>query len=614
MNTLPNKQFVGIAFASIFLSLPPSEAASPVASFSGDLVSSSQGYDSSLSAGTYTADSLFYSADPYAVGNELTPASDYTGPSLWGGIATYSANADSANFRASSTGVLNSGSTDELAVGNNEKNASGVLRGASGVLLVELTATHSYDELTSFALTCSELKGDTRSVGRYVLVIDGVTYLSQSTWGQGSHSINDFSAESWAMLSLVDSGHDLRATTAVGSTYQTMDLHGVDLTSDSVTHAGFYADVAQSASGARAVIKVSSFSLAAEAGSPEPDPNDLDGDGMENDVETGFGREPNGADYGRIPFAESFEAYSGQLLVNNCLWNGTAGALSIDTVDAAAGSQSLKLVSSDDTVKAYYLLVDNGSRSTWTSFQLKPQWLSAAPELDAQATCSFYFNDSGKLVIYDRFYWKELDHTPVTVDTWQQLAIFHDYINHRWSLWLNGSEVANSVQFAPYAHADFIAGVQACLSEAGSANWDALTVDSLIPTELSGVGETYSTWAANYSWALAGDDAATANPDGDAWTNLEEFGRGSNPLLADGGGVEPVAESGRFVFRLQRSLLTEGLSYEFETSPDLSNWTAAPELATTAEVLADDGSTQTVEFSTALGTAPWFVRIMLSQP
>ncbi|NQY31930.1 MAG: hypothetical protein HRT56_02005, partial [Coraliomargarita sp.] len=245
---------------------------------------------------------------------------------------------------------------------------------------------------------------------------------------------------------------------------------------------------------------------------------------------------------------------------------------------------------------------------------LKPQWLSEAPELDAQATCSFYFNDSGKLIIYDRFYWKELDHTPVTADSWQQLAIFHDYINHRWSLWLNGSEVANSVQFAPYAHADFIAGVQACLAGAGSANWDALTVDSLIPAELSGVGETYSTWAANYSWALAGDDAATANPDGDAWTNLEEFGRGSNPLLADAGEIERGGESGRFAFRLQRSLLTEGLRYEFETSPDLSNWTTAPELATTAEVLADDGSTQTVEFSTAFGTEPWFVRIILFQP
>lgn len=90
----------------------------------------------------------------------------------------------------------------------------------------------------------------------------------------------------------------------------------------------------------------------------------------------------------------------------------------------------------------------------------------------------------------------------------------------------------------------------------------------------SAVRETYSAWRARNFSVGAGD--LDGDPDGDGWTNLAEYGLGTDPNAGASAPSLVTVEEGRLVLTIQRPPGVKDVSYEVEASPGLSpaSWSA----------------------------------------
>lgn len=104
---------------------------------------------------------------------------------------------------------------------------------------------------------------------------------------------------------------------------------------------------------------------------------------------------------------------------------------------------------------------------------------------------------------------------------------------------------------------------------------------------LSVTGTALDNWRFGHfgSTANSGIAADTANPDGDGWTNLQEYILGANPKTPDSKSLTPATAGSAILFTFTATKATgpgyEGLarSYDVETTTDLTNplsWTALP--------------------------------------
>ncbi len=83
-------------------------------------------------------------------------------------------------------------------------------------------------------------------------------------------------------------------------------------------------------------------------------------------------------------------------------------------------------------------------------------------------------------------------------------------------------------------------------------------------------GETFEDWAASHG--LSGDDAATdADPDGDGFTNVQEFAFGTNPTEPDGSLAQVGGDTTTLTLRWNRSE-EPGIVYVIEKSDALADW------------------------------------------
>ena len=81
--------------------------------------------------------------------------------------------------------------------------------------------------------------------------------------------------------------------------------------------------------------------------------------------------------------------------------------------------------------------------------------------------------------------------------------------------------------------------------------------------------DDYGLWSASFTWPEGADTSRTGNPDGDAFTNAQEFLFGTSPVQADGSLVSTSRETGNvLVLRwLQRS---SGATYSLLQSSTLA--------------------------------------------
>jgi hypothetical protein len=133
-----------------------------------------------------------------------------------------------------------------------------------------------------------------------------------------------------------------------------------------------------------------------------------------------------------------------------------------------------------------------------------------------------------------------------------------------------------------------------------ATNAGGTDIETLVLTVQAGGGSAYDTWASGFGLNPATDGAPTADPDGDSFTNAQEYAFGTNPTQGNGSLLSTTASGGNLVVTwLER--------------PDVTyNVQSTTNLATTAFV--NDGTVSVVNGPTEPAPPAGYTRKQITVP
>ncbi len=273
---------------------------------------------------------------------------------------------------------------------------------------------------------------------------------------------------------------------------------------------------------------------------------DSDGDGMGDGAEILNEFSPTtGHTHTRLPFIESFElpAITNGILAGQKQWLSTGGLLAVvSTNPVISGSQTLWLHASTNTGAAIIQpLATHGFDRIWIDYQAIPVWRSAnnAPLPAAGSVASFYFNPSGKIVVYDNSWppgeWMTLTNTPIlSRNNAVRLTVQLDYGRRIWGLWLNGTNMLKALPFV--GATSELARLRFTGAWYSDTALDQISVTTNAPTgfvaDSDGDGLPDDWELANGFDPYEADDASS-DSDRDGLTSLQEYTLNLDPRDSD---------------------------------------------------------------------------------
>jgi RHS repeat-associated protein len=274
----------------------------------------------------------------------------------------------------------------------------------------------------------------------------------------------------------------------------------------------------------------------------DPLNGDSDGDGMGDGAEILNGVSPtNGHDHARLPFVESFEppSITNGVLAGQKQWLSSGGLFAVvSTNPVISGTQTLWLRASTNAGAAIiHPLATHGVDRLWIDYQAVPAWRSATDALlpAEGSAASFYINQSGQLVVYDRTWlpggWVALTNTPtMTRSNAVRWTVQLDYERRAWGLWLNGTNVLKSLPFT--GTAPELARLRFTGAFYSDIAFDQIAVTTNAPAgfvaDSDGDGLPDDWERANGLDPYDASDASS-DPDKDGLTSLQEYTLSLNP-------------------------------------------------------------------------------------
>lgn len=285
------------------------------------------------------------------------------------------------------------------------------------------------------------------------------------------------------------------------------------------------------------------------AAGTDPGRSDSDGDGMGDGAELANGTSPLTPDaHARLPFVEDFEppSVSPGMLHRQNGWQaeGTNLAL-VAATGAVSGVQALWLAAGgDNPARVHHPVAARDCPVVWMDAWVTPvvRQASAPPALKPDTVSGFYFDRQGRCRVHDGAYppgeWRTLTNAPCAPTSQPvRLTVRQDYRNRRWSLWLDGTNVARRLGFSS-ARSEFSRLAFAGARDAAS-RVDAVSVTTNAPVgfvtdeDADGLPDDWES-----ARGLNPDDPADAgqDADNDGLTGREEFLHGLDPRNADSDG------------------------------------------------------------------------------
>ncbi len=278
---------------------------------------------------------------------------------------------------------------------------------------------------------------------------------------------------------------------------------------------------------------------------------DSDGDGLSDWLELYLGADPGVSNaYSRLPFVDHFETdtvQAGPLHGQNNWEAAPTNQVLVQTnavPPSVGGVQALRLATgSADLAAARHLFVAPTGGVVWLDFHVTAT-LSAALTGQVETSAALYFDEDGRLTVYDGFRpagteWVALtNHAPVAEGQWVRLTLGLDYGTGRWLVGLDGARVAQGLGFSRAWP-----GFMAVKFEANEQAVDNLTVAGSIPADLDLDGDSLpDVWELQHFGAT--DQSPTGDGDHDGMSNVQEYEAGTDPSAADSDrdGVDDLTE------------------------------------------------------------------------
>ena len=314
---------------------------------------------------------------------------------------------------------------------------------------------------------------------------------------------------------------------------------------------------------------------------------DTDSDGLKDDLETLYGRNPSSADsYPSLPFEENFETNTvntGELDGQNDWQVDTTGVASVQTSDVYEGSQALSLSGTppDVTVVQTFL---SSEQVVWVDFY-QQIILSAQPTGSVQAAAAFYVNSNGFVTVFDGSQtpgseWTTVTHPAISNEAWVRFTTRLNYVSQRWEVFLNGLPIASDIGFGESRER-----FTAFRLRGGQDNVDAIMISSNLPSGLSQDGDSIpDDWEVTHIGSTVyGDDD---DYDVDGLGNLNEYLQSTDPddQDSDNDGMSDGVE-------VLRGLgpLTTGSYFRIDVAAATNLWNTGFENAESYTVGALDG-------------------------
>lgn len=265
---------------------------------------------------------------------------------------------------------------------------------------------------------------------------------------------------------------------------------------------------------------------------------DTDHDGMSDAREIFFGKAPCSSNsYSSLPFSELFETgtvSAGDLNGQHGWEASPSGKFVVQTQTVYQGSQALQALSNETaTAVAKHFYVSGGAQEAWQDFHIRAG-LGLTPTNSITGSAAFFFNNFGRLVVYDGLQagtnkWVTLtNHVPVAILQWVRISLKLDYSAQRWLICLDGAKLVEDLGFANSANE-----ANAFWVHGGECGFlDNLSITLSMPSDLSLDGDSLpDAWEMVQFGNLAQTDSG--DPDNDGLTNLQEYQCGANPNSAD---------------------------------------------------------------------------------
>ncbi|MGB0371511.1 MAG: hypothetical protein ACPGN3_09175 [Opitutales bacterium] len=234
--------------------------------------------------------------------------------------------------------------------------------------------------------------------------------------------------------------------------------------------------------------------------------------------------------------------------------------------------------------------------SLWSEVNITPNPfpLGETPELAPEAVAAFFFNTEGDFQVLDGSTWITATTVPVgQINTEHRITTVVDYEARTYSVWLNGVRVAQNAAFTQPGNATPLQ-----IRFDGDGTVSSLFLSTGEPQALDNDGDGMIN-----SWEIAqgidpevstGNDGSSGNPDGDSFTNLEEYQYDLTALSYEtrvDGGADAV-----LTFETEEGWVTGDLNNQFGWLANSSAILQEPSIFTTQ---GDTGVEVLPEFSYA---------------
>jgi len=319
---------------------------------------------------------------------------------------------------------------------------------------------------------------------------------------------------------------------------------------------------------------------------------DSDGDGVHDGAELAAGANPlvaDAYDLAALPYLEDFESYTTGDLAGQSFWQITGGSALVQDSLSFAGSQALELQAGQSHLELGNRFDGSTVNPVWLSFYFQPVRFPEPADdsvnelLDAGVTSVFYFLEEGRIAVLDgdgqgAGAWIVLDHAASLTD-WTYVSVKNDYAAQQFQLWVNDVPLGGSYGFAhtqPYFNRFTVKQ-----NDTPSAFLDAIQISAQQPQGVDSDGDTIPDgWEHHYGLNPSDVADASANPDGDYLTNLDEYTFGTNPTVSDtdGDGLQDgYALSGAVRVEVWNDLDGRLVSFlkadpDFPYAPDSTLW------------------------------------------